>query len=518
MNQQLDILDLLATPTADALAKPDQIFASQDWKFVVSHPENTRFDRKSGRVDSRGLAECLSAFGNGPAVEGGIVIIGVENDGAITGCSALSIERIQKLELMGRDHCPDGRFETNRINVINAKGEQDFVIRARIHFVENRLIELTDGASYCRESDTCRKLTETEKQEIRINKGERAFELEECSLDYPEDFRLPMIAKFSKQIRQSRDGSEEISDEAILQSMRLGKIKNGKFFPYNVCALAFGRDPRMVFAGAYVHFLRYNGTIERTGKEYNVIKDRIIQGTLLDIISETSSTLDANLREFTEFRGGKFYQAPEYPKDAWYELIVNACVHRSYHAKTQPIFVKMFDDHLVIESPGGFMPSISPSNFFHKPRNPFLMFVLREYGEVRCISEGTKRIRRELSEARLPEVNYLDDRSCVKATLYNDVTNRTNSLDSEAYKALGETIAFSLDSDERRIINYVIEHGRINVSDALRILSTTYWHTAKAKLTRLVDRNVLDFVTKKHRDPNSFYVMKAKKNINLEKI
>jgi ATP-dependent DNA helicase RecG len=188
--------------------------------------------------------------------------------------------------------------------------------------------------------------------------------------------------------------------------------------------------------------------------------------------------------------------------------VVNACVHRSYHAKTQPIFIKMFDDHMMVESPGGFMPSVTPENLFHKPRNPFLMLVLREYGEVRCISEGTKRIKRELQEAKLPSILYRSDQISVRATLFNDVANRTSSLDSEAFKVLGEAVAFSLDADERRIINYVIEHGRINASDALRILSTTYWHTANGKLKRLVQRGILNFVSKKHRDPKSHYILR----------
>jgi ATP-dependent DNA helicase RecG len=366
---------------------------------------------------------------------------------------------------------------------------------------------VTDGSAYCRESDRSRRLTETEKIEIRINKGERRFELEACPLEYPGDFRTREIARFAVQIRVARDGSEDVSDEQILESMRLGRIKDGKFVPNNVCALLFAKDPKQVFPGAYVHFLRYNGTEEKTGKDYNVTKDRIIEGTVLDIIKDTAATLDANLREFTVFKGGKFFQTPEYPHDAWYEVLVNACVHRSYHAKTRPIFVKMFDDHLVIENPGGFMPSVTPENFFHKPRNPFLMLALREFGEVRCISEGTKRIKRELQDANLPKIEYWSDQNTVRATLDNDVANRTNSLDSEAYKRLGEVVAFSLDPDERRIVNYAIEHGKINASDALRILRTTYWHTAKGKLTRLVDRGILKFVSKKHRDPNSHYVI-----------
>jgi ATP-dependent DNA helicase RecG len=434
-------------------------------------------------------------------------LIGIEKDGRVTGCNHLGEEKIQQLEYMGRDFCPDGRFTTNRLAVTNSSGKDDFVIRARVSFVEDRLVELTNGSAFCRESDRCRTLTESEKAEVRINKGERAFELEPCPLAYPEDFRKSEISRFAEKVRIARDGSEEVTDEQILVSMRMGKSKDGNFIPNNVCALAFAKDPRRVFPGAYVHFLRYNGQEEQSGKDYNVIKDRVLEGTILEVINGIASTLDANLREFTEYRNGKFYQNAEYPRDAWYELIVNACVHRSYHARNSPVFVKMFDDHLVVENPGGFMPSITPENFYHKPRNPFLMFVLREFGEVRCISEGTKRIKRELQEAKLPSILYLADTDRIRATLFNDVAHRTNSLDSEAYQALGETVAFSLDGDERRIINYVIEHGKINASDALRILSTTYWHTARAKLQRLSDRGVLNFISTKQRDPKSHYVL-----------
>ena len=435
------------------------------------------------------------------------MLIGIEKDGIVSGCSSIAEEKLQQLEFMGRDHCPDGKFATNRLGVVNAKGERDFIIRARVFFVEDRLIELTNGTAFCRESDKSRRLTETEKAEIRINKGERAFELEKSALSFPDDFRMNQVAKFAAQIRAARDGSSDISDEEILLSMRLGKLIDSQFVPNNVCTLVFAKDARQIFPGAYVHFLRYNGTEEKTGKDYNVIKDRIIEGSILEVIRDTAAIIGANLREFTEYRAGKFYQNPEYPSDAWYEVLVNACVHRSYQARTRPIFVKMFDDHLVVENPGGFMPSITPDNLFHKPRNPFLMFILREFGEVRCISEGTKRIKRELQEAKLPTIKYSADQNGVVATLFNDVANRTNSLDSEAYKALGDALAFSLDADERRLVNYVIEHGKINASGALRILSTTYWHTANGKLKRLVDRGVLDFVSKQHRDPKSHYVL-----------
>ena len=185
-----------------------------------------------------------------------------------------------------------------------------------------------------------------------------------------------------------------------------------------------------------------------------------------------------------------------------------AIVHRSYHARAMPVFVKMFDDRLMVESPGSFMSSITPENLVHKPRNPFLMFVLREYGEARCINEGTARIRREMNEANLPEPVLKGTETAVTVTLHNAVANRTNSFDSEACKALGEALSFSLDLDEKKIINYVIEHKTINVSNAPRILSTAYWHTAKAKPSRLEKRQILIYDGIKPRDPNAYYELR----------
>lgn len=508
MAEQLSLLELLERPTLDALFKPDHIFASDDGGFICRLTEDTRCDRKSGKVERIGLAQCLSAFGNGPAVEGGVVAVGVEKNGKVTGCSHLSEGRLQEIETAGYEMCPDGRFKTRRVSVKNSEGRADFLVLIRIYYVESRLVKLTNGEAYCRQSDRSRKLSDAEKEEIRISKGERSFELEPCALSYPDDFRISDMNNFVSRIRADRGASETLNAETILQSMRLGKISNSGFLPNNVCTLLFSKDPREVFPGAYIHFLRYNGTEAGSGSAYNVIKDRVLEGTVLDIIKSAASVLDANLREFTAYRNGKFHSVPEYPRDAWYEMIVNACVHRSYHTRTMPIFVKMFDDRLVVESPGSFMPSITPENLVHKPRNPFLMFALREYGEVRCISEGTERIKREMTEAKLPAPVFKGSETSVSVTLHNEVANRTNSLDSEAYRTLGEALSFSLDADERKIVNYVIEHRTINVSEALRILSTTVWHTAKAKLSRLERRHILTYHTTKLRDPNAYYELR----------
>jgi ATP-dependent DNA helicase RecG len=156
------------------------------------------------------------------------------------------------------------------------------------------------------------------------------------------------------------------------------------------------------------------------------------------------------------------------------------------------------------------MPGVTPKNIFerHHPRNPFIMAILKETGEVRCINEGTKRVKREMEQAKLPDPVFFEktgDNAIFSATLINNIKNRSNSLDSKAYAALGEALSLSLSADERKIVNYIMSNERMNVSDGLRILSTTRWHTAKRALDNLAERQILIYRSTKARDPNAYY-------------
>ncbi|WP_299971548.1 ATP-binding protein [uncultured Roseobacter sp.] len=510
-NDQLSLLDLLEKPPIEALYSPDQIYDSEDVTLFSRLTEDHRFDRKSARTQPKELAKYLSAFGNGPSVDGGVLAIGIENDGTVSGCAHLDQDGLSKIERLGENACPDGRFETKREPVTNASGDEDFIVLARIRYVEGKLVELANGEAYERLGDECKKLSDSKKQEIRIDKGERSFEQEPCGLVYPDDFDENAIARFAKIVTENASTDLQYSRTDILRAYHLGRERSGTFVCNNACAVLFAQDPVTVFPGLLVHFLRYEGTEALSGKRYNVVKDRMVSGTIVEVIREAANLIDSSVREFTEFRDGKFFTVPEYPRDAWYEMLVNACVHRSFNIRNAPVFVRMFDDRIEVESPGGFMPQITPETIVgtHRPRNPFVMRSLREFGEVRCISEGTRRMVAEMTAANLPPPEFKQRRTdnlSVICTLRNNVRDRSNSLDSDAYKSLGQAVAFSLTPEERKIVNYLVEHGKINVSGALRILTTTRWHTARDMLVELEKRGILDYVSSgKPRDAHSHY-------------
>jgi ATP-dependent DNA helicase RecG len=294
----------------------------------------------------------------------------------------------------------------------------------------------------------------------------------------------------------------------------LGTISKGEFVPNLACALLFAKDPQLVAPGCRVRFLRYMGTVEKTGEEYNVIKDIVIDGTVPELIQNSAEIVETQIREFVRLgKDQRFYSVSEYPKPAWYEALVNACVHRSYTLKNMNIFVKMFDDRLVIESPGGFPPFVTPDNIYdmHQPRNPYLMDAMFYMRFVQAAHEGTRRMRDAMRAMGLPEPIFSQKEvgsALVQVALKNDIEHRKEFVDTEAFLALGPALARSLNEHERRVVNFVIENRTINVTQTKDLLNRR-WHFGKKVLTGLVERDVLDLVHSRtvERDSFAYYTL-----------
>ena len=84
---------------------------------------------------------------------------------------------------------------------------------------------------------------------------------------------------------------------------------------------------------------------------------------------------------------GTFVTDEEYPKFVRQELIVNAVTHRAYSITGTDIQIKMFDDHIIVESPGKLPGLVRADNirFTHFSRNPKIAEFLKNYKFVKRI-------------------------------------------------------------------------------------------------------------------------------------
>ncbi|MCB1123954.1 MAG: hypothetical protein KJT03_20540, partial [Verrucomicrobiae bacterium] len=214
----------------------------------------------------------------------------------------------------------------------------------------------------------------------------------------------------------------------ILTALRLGQNKEGKFLPNIACAILLAKDPVKIIPGCKIHFLRFEGTEEKTGQEYNETANMpFIEGPLPHQIDKMDKVLNSRIRKLqTLDEDGKFNLKPEYPRAAWYEAIVNACVHRSYNYRNRKIFVRMFDDRLEFESPGPFPPGVTPENIYdvQHSRNPYLMESMRYLGYAREVGEGTPRIRNEMQRSNLPSPEFLQPELVAGVSVLVKLRNR----------------------------------------------------------------------------------------------
>lgn len=485
------------------LLTPDEIY-QQSESLIAVLKEDRRLERKPAGTHPSVLGQYFSMWAN-TTPSGGLTVLGIEDDGRISGCKSLGHKRLNEREKASRVYCPESRTDSRRVKVKNSNDEDDFLVLFLTRYREDRVVRDVSGNAYIRVGDEKHKLAMDELYELQRDKGEIDFEQESVNLAYPDDFHTELVREFCKKITESFKLSEPHEETEILEIRHLGRRKNGVFIPNVACALLFSKDPCSKFPGCKIRFLRFEGEVEKTGEEYNVIKDMTIEGAIPYIIQRARGIVDSQLREFSRLGpDGKFYTAPEYPIEAWYEAIVNASVHRSYGLKNMNVFIKMFDDRLVVESPGGFPPFVTPDTIYYgsHPRNPHLMNAMFFLDFVKCHAEGTKRMRDSMGKMNLPDPEFSQKEVAsgymsVRVTLRNNKKQRRVWVDAEATRVLPDSIAKVLSQDEIRIVNFAAEHGSINVSEAHRLLPhIRTWHSIKRLLMKMVQRDILEY---KHR-------------------
>lgn len=174
----------------------------------------------------------------------------------------------------------------------------------------------------------------------------------------------------------------------------------------------------------------------------------------------------------------------------------------------------MFDDKLVIDSPGGFPPLVTPETIYdiHYRRNWWLMDAMYYLDYVRCENEGVKRIRNAMKEMELPAPEFEQKQvggAIVRVTLRNNHKLRETWVDADVSEVIGPELASRLTDFEKRIVNRIAEHGKINISEAMKLMPNPRWHTAEAKLLKLTDFGIIKHISRYPRDPKACFVLAA---------
>lgn len=199
-----------------------EIYNSANRALFEGLKEDQRIERKPVGVHCPFLGEYFSMWAN-TKPDGGIIVIGQEDNGAMCGCVKAGADKINKLEQVGITYCPDAKYEMTRVDIKLPDGTPDFIIMFRIFYREDKLVRTVRGEAFVRRGDQKKKLTEAEAREIEIDKKQTDFEQEQTRLEYPQDFDTGLITQFVQAYKENRQLDSNHTAENILEITHLGK-------------------------------------------------------------------------------------------------------------------------------------------------------------------------------------------------------------------------------------------------------------------------------------------------------
>ena len=459
--------------------------------------EGQYFDRKSARKDVDDISRHISAFAN---ASGGKLVIGIENDGEITGfkrSGAHDIEAFLQAPITCCDPIPI--VKPVELDVTNSHGESDRILVLDIQASTDRVIaRKRDGEVFLRQKDRSVRLNREQVRALEYDKNQRRFEDELADRSSIADVDRDVMDRYRKQL------GTDAPYEQILRSR--GMLVDGRLT--NAGVLLFARNPTQFIPCARVRVMRFDGSRMETGRRLNIVKDRTFDGPLPKVIEDAKQMISSQLREF-QFLGddGKFKIIPEYPEFAWFEGLVNAVTHRNYAFSGDYIRVMMYDDRLEILSPGKLPNIVTLENMRHTrwSRNPVIARTLVEFGWVRELNEGVQRIYDEMASFFLNEPVFSEPNDLsVLLTLENSITSRVLRQSDAISGIIDENVYESLTAFELAALQIVYARGRVTVKQLSDHLGRSV-KVSRLTLRGLVDKGALSWHGSSPNDPSQYY-------------
>ena len=363
---------------------------------IIANGENSGVEFKRDVLQNHELAKELVAFSN---FEGGLVLLGVDDDGMIAG---LTRERLEEWVMTTcRDKIRPGIipfFETIR----NVESEKDVAIvrvprGADVHsqWHNNRHIYRIRVGTQSREA------TPQELSRLFQQRGTFRADLRPVSGATVADLDRRRLSDYFGRIRQQN--VPEDADGAGWQTLLVNTeimVEEGVSLSG---LLLFGMAPNRFLPQAGIDAVAFPGT----EKDYAAQERRTTRGPMTPLMGQDGNVLETGLvdqaLEFVRRNtpmtavlddGGRRVERPTYPVEAVREAVVNALIHRDYLLAHTDIELAIYQDRLEIISPGKLPNGITPERMragTRAARNQLLKDVMRDYGYLEHMGLGVPR-------------------------------------------------------------------------------------------------------------------------------
>ncbi|MFR9724829.1 ATP-binding protein [Streptomyces sp. MS19] len=383
--------------------------SDHDLADVLGTRETTtlEFKRTARREGRRGdvIGQAVCAMANDLAGKGGgDILIGVDDDGQPVDGVDVSDRALLALT----DLRDDGRIldrPSFTAEVARFRGRP--VVRLRVEASATPPVRF-EGVVWVRPGPTTRRASREDERVLserrRANDG--PFDTRPVPRSGQDDLDIDLFRRSYLPSLVDPDVIEENGRSLPVQLSSL-HLATPDGHPTVLGLLAVGLDPSGHIPGAYLQFVRYDGT----DLDAPIADEQEIRQNLIGAATRLEPLLRSNIR--TRVTGDGFQETPrpDYPIEALREICMNALMHRNYETSYAPTRIVWFEDRIEVTNPGGPFGQVRDDNFDRVTdyRNPSLAAALKGLGYVNRFGRGIGRVRKVLERNGSPPAEFRID-------------------------------------------------------------------------------------------------------------
>lgn len=383
------------------------MLSEEQLRSLATEMESRRVERKSSMSSKSKIEEAICAFANDLAGTGevGVILIGIDDKTGKPSGLPITDELLLNLTNIRSD---GNILPFPSLTVYQASLEGVPVAVVEVEPSSSPPVRLR-GRTVVRPGP--RGATATREEERILVERRRSLEL---SFDQRpvlgatvDDLDLQL---FEREFLPSAVADEVLRENERSPSEQLAGLHlAGPDGQPNVAGLlVLGRDPIAFVPGAYVQFLRLDGT-DLTS---DVVDRKELSGPLPEVLRRVDEIANAHIRVATRFADRPTeVRSPDYPLSALQQLLRNAVMHRNYETSNAPVSWYWFADRVEIHNPGGLYGRARPDNFGRPGgndyRNPTVAAALHHLGFVQRFGMGVPLARKACAENGNPEPEFL---------------------------------------------------------------------------------------------------------------
>src|SRR3972149_8477710 len=389
------------------------------------------------------IDEDIVAFAN---TKGGFILLGVRDDRTVSG-EKLTNDLKARINSIARNCAPPIQTKIKHFQSI---------VAIEVQQGEEKPYSCASG--YFRRLDgTTQKMSNHELRTMFQEHEKISFEEKTNRSVSWKDISREKIRNF---LKEADIGIKKIIPQDILTSLSL--VQKGRIT--NAGALMFASKVEKFIPHAESIFAAFKGTDKTNIYDRNDVKEDLsIQ------FNEAVAFLKKHLNVRSVIRGFDRSDIYEIPLDALREAVVNAIVHRNYTISGTSIYVRIYDDRVEIENPGGLPDGITRRDFAKSSvrRNPIIADLFHRVGKVERMGSGIDRMRNLMRDAGLKEPMFeMDD--FFRVTFYRDP--RYSLKVEKVGEKVGERGGEKLTENRQRIIGYMMQNKNISAKELAELV------------------------------------------------